>query len=155
MQKKAIRIVCKKSYRAHAQPLFLACNVLHLNQLIAFNCLRLMYDFVNKILPPSFDNTWIRNSETEGYNLRNGDDFQIARFHFSSLKSHPYFNFPKQWNDLKKDFKLTMHRSVFMSTLKKYLLHIIDPSYHPDCFCELCGNYFQDLVDNFDIQDYA
>ena len=78
MQKKAIRIVCKKSYRAHAQPLFLACNVLPLNQLIAFNCLRLMYDFANKILPPSFDNTWIRNSETEGYNLRNGDDFQMV-----------------------------------------------------------------------------
>ena len=84
----------------------------------AFNCLRLMYDYANKTLPLSFDNTWIRNSETEGYNLRNGDDFQIARFHFSSLKSHPYFNFPKQWNDLNKDFKLTMHRSVFLITLK-------------------------------------
>ena len=30
------------------------CNVLPLNQLIAFNCLRLIYDYANKILPPSF-----------------------------------------------------------------------------------------------------
>ena len=26
--------------------------------------IRLIYDYANKILPPSFDKTWIRNSET-------------------------------------------------------------------------------------------
>ena len=78
-----------------------------------------MYDMqIKSCLPHLIIHTWTRNSETEGYNLRKGDDFQIARFHSSLLKSHPYFNFPKQWKDLKKDFKLTMHRSDFMSALK-------------------------------------
>ena len=85
--------------------------------------IRLIYDYANKILPPSFDKTWIRNSETEGYNLRDGNDFQNPRFHFSS---HPYLNFSKQRNNLKKDFKLTiMHRSVFMSTLKNIYFTLI------------------------------
>lgn len=156
IQKKAIRIVCGAKFRAPTTPLFFRSKILPLEDLIHFNSLKFMYDFTNGFLPDSFNNTWIRNWEIEGYRLRNIDDFVLPRFYFNSLKNHPYFLFPKLWNDTKNDFKHSISRSLFLKKMKDFFIHKLDETYNMHCNCSLCGANHEYFMNNFifDIEDY-
>ena len=156
IQKKAIRIVCGAKFRAPTTPLFFRSKILPLEDLIHFNSLKFMYDFTNGFLPDSFNNTWIRNREIEGYRLRNIDDFVLPRFYFNSLKNHPYFLFPKLWNDTKNDFKHSISRPLFLKKMKDFFIHKLDETYNMHCNCSLCGANHEYFMNNFifDIEDY-
>ena len=147
-QKKAVRIICKASYRAHTPPLFLKTNILPLKDLIDFNGLKFMFDFTNGRLPEAFKNTWIFNRDIEGYRLRNQDDIYLQRFNYNSLRSHPFFYLPEIWNNMKNDFKNFPNRRKFLDCLKKLSFHKLEPNFTNNCYCELCSNHLQNLLYN-------
>ena len=47
LQKKAVRIICKKTFRMHATPLFHFSKILKLEDLYKLNCLKLMFRINN------------------------------------------------------------------------------------------------------------
>ena len=93
-QKRAVRIICNESFRAHTSPLFFRSRILPLNDLIYFNCIKFMHDFNNGRLPEAFINTWTFNRDIEGYRLRNADNIYLPRFNYNSLRFHPFFYLP-------------------------------------------------------------
>ena len=62
MQKSAIRIITGSSYNSHTEPLFKRLQILPLPDLISFSKLQFMHRFLQKFLPSSFNETWIKNS---------------------------------------------------------------------------------------------
>ena len=78
IQKKAIRIVAKKSYNAHTNPIFKEFGILPVEKQIEYSSLLFMHDYLNDRLSTSFDYTWVKNLQLQNnYQLRNADDIHI------------------------------------------------------------------------------
>ncbi len=71
LQKSAIRIITNSKYNAHTEPLFKKCKILPLPDLVDFFKIQFMHIFVQKFLPSSFDDVWLRNS------IRNANENEI------------------------------------------------------------------------------
>ena len=99
LQKKAVRLVCKKSYNSHTAPFFIQTAIIPFQDLIQVNALCFMYEYRLNRLPSSFNNSWILNRDTDPhYMLRNGKDFAIPGLKYQYLKSHPLLYFLNLWN---------------------------------------------------------
>ena len=136
LQKRAIRIVFNKDFRDHTSELFYQLKVLPLPDLITYKALLFFYDFKSKNLPETFLNEWILNTdrlEFTRYNLRNIGGFFVPQSKYQYLNHFPIHRFPKLWNELRADFKYSLHRSEFIKKLKHYLLErLINPEYEDE-----------------------
>ena len=71
IQKNALRIITKSEFNAHTNPLFRELKILKLvDQITLLNCL-FVHDYLNKRLPKSFDNTFVKLDEMNSINTRN------------------------------------------------------------------------------------
>ena len=71
IQKNALIIITKSEFNAHTNPLFRELKILKLVDQITFlNCL-FVHDYLNKRLPKSFDNTFVKLDEMNSINTRN------------------------------------------------------------------------------------
>ena len=117
--------MCKKSRLFHTKQLFISEDILPFKELITYNSLLFMYDFVNSRLPETFDGTWLTNWQNNpnlNYGLRNANDFKIHRTRYVYLDEHPFFKFPKSWNELDDNLKYLGSRNIFANRIKKDLL---------------------------------
>ena len=101
MQKSAIRIITGSSYNSHTEFLFKRLQILPLPDLISFSKLQFMHRFLQKFLPSSFYETWIKNSVRNiGENkiqLCNFDQLQHAHSNLTSLQlSEAMARFPER-----------------------------------------------------------
>ena len=133
IQKKAIRIVFNKDFRAHTTKLFYKLKLLPLPDLINFKSLIFFYDFKSKNLPATFNNEWILNSERNNLfqlNLRSSQGFYIPVARYQYLTNFPLIKGPKLWNSLRADFKYSLIRYEFIRQLKNLCLEkLINPQY--------------------------
>ena len=80
-QKNAIRIISGEKYNAHTEHLFKKHEILPLNLLSDCMKIKFMQNAVQKFLPFSFSNIWLKNRErrmeegNQQIELRNYDDF--------------------------------------------------------------------------------
>ena len=121
--------MCAKHRLAHTKELFKSEEVLPFNELVKYNQLLFMYDYVNFRLPETFDGTWLTNWQNNPdvqYDLRNANDFKIKRTRYVYLEDHPLYLLPRQWNDLISEFKEIGSRSLFISKIKHDLLSKIN-----------------------------
>ena len=71
IQKNALRIITKSEFNAHTNPLVRELKILKLvDQITLLNCL-FVHDYLNKRLPKSFDNTFVKLDEMNSINTRN------------------------------------------------------------------------------------
>jgi len=128
LQKKAVRIIHGLPYNGHTESFFKKSKIL-LPSLITFFRLQFMQQFVQGLLPSSFDNVWatnamrMRDASGRRYNLRNDDDLFIppARLHLT--EKHPYHSFPKAWHEFENnEIKIQRNKNIFNFKLKKFLL---------------------------------
>ncbi len=68
LQKRAIRIINKKKYRSHTEPLFKSNNILKLDDLYKLQVALFMYDLQAHNLPKSFEND-IGHEHTQTSNI--------------------------------------------------------------------------------------
>jgi len=145
-QKTAIRIVSSSTYNAHTEPLFKSLKILPLPKLCEFFKLQFVQRFVQGLLPVSFNNIWITNAAfrtgLSSMPLRNNDDFYIPFARLTQTANHPYFLFPRLWDDFKQEnIKILRNKVEFNKELKQYLINTL--SFTPDCqrlFCPSCSN---------------
>jgi hypothetical protein len=144
-QKAAIRIITSSPYNAHTEPLFKTLNILPLPSLCEFFRLQFMQRFIQGLLPSSFNNIWVTNSayrsSLTSMALRNSDDFYIPFARLTQTSNHPYFLFPRLWDNFKEEnIKILREKIEFNRELKHFLVSKL--SAVVDCqrlFCPSCS----------------
>jgi hypothetical protein len=122
-QKEAIRVVCLAKFRDHTNPLFKRLGILPLNKLIRYSSLKFMHKYKHNRLPFSFNETWLTNrARNPDIILRNADNLYVPAHNFATLKKHPYFAFPKFWNEDNND-KLNPSHKQYLKSVKSALLN--------------------------------
>ena len=143
-QKKAIRIINNASYNSHTESLFKKSQVLPLPLLIKYFKLQFMQHYMQGFLPKLYDNVWITaeshfNSGDIQYALRNRENFYIPICRLATLDKHPYFYFPKLWQDFEdENLKIIRDKQEFKNKLKEYFLNTLSSNY--TCSRLLCPN---------------
>jgi hypothetical protein len=142
VQKKAIRIITKSAYNSHTEPLFKSCEILPLKHLISFFKLLFMYDFINKLLPVSFINTWLTNAAVRNADplandrsLRNDHYLHVPYVRLEHYLRFPLADYPRLWNDFNNAVSANT-RGTFKSLLKDYFLEKLNNV--PTCNRLLC-----------------
>lgn len=130
IQKKAIRIISKKRYNSHCEPLFKAMKILPFKLLIKFNILCFMWDHFNNKLPASILDlfNYVGDNAMHGHNLRNIGNYFIGRHRFEYLKKFPFLHFTSVWNNFDQEIKYLTSRSLFRLNLKEHLLSELNAS---------------------------
>jgi len=122
MQKKAIRIICNKPYKAHTDPLFKHCKLLKIGDIYNVSTSLFMHDYVHNPdrLPNSFKNIYKMTCNQI-----------VTRQKLSIKRTKPRTNFserltkhslPIVWNRLDDNLKQLHKRGEFKKTITSKLL---------------------------------
>lgn len=120
--KKAIRILSGSGYRDHTKPLFLDNKILPIRENSDLNILKLMYRCDHNNLPICLLEFWRRNRDVSGREGRNADKFYQETVNFKYLENHPFFYFPKLYNELSDNLKVLETEKEFTKQVKSSLL---------------------------------
>ena len=135
LQKKAVRTVATKSYKAHTDPIFGQLYFLKLPDLYKLNAAHFMYLHNKSRLPVSFDKLFNQ------LNLPNRTNcYKLEKTLYKCLECFPKPLFPKIWNNLELDLKNKSSPGTFKASLiQKIILYYL--SYEcktKECFA--CDN---------------
>jgi hypothetical protein len=140
LQKKAIRIINNKHYRAHTDPLYKTNNILKLVDLHENQILLFMYEYMNNQLPLPYENLFdcqnppcriTRHSENIIYR-------EMPRIKFTECL--PRHNFRIVLNKLDDDIKNTSNKMRFKMLTKLIFINKYAESIHCDNpYCTDCS----------------
>ena len=119
--KRMIRTITGKPRFTHTPPLFFQEEILPLKSLIEFRVAKFTHQALNNNKFP-FYGLWKKNREREGYNLRDLDNIYLQDFRLHMFKMHPYFSFPRIWNNIDNELKNVQDHTEFCIELKQHLL---------------------------------
>jgi len=132
LQKSAIRVINRKSYNSHTDPLFKTSNILKIRDLFEYLSIIFMFDYLHNSLPTSFEKMFLRNSELPNARCtRQSNLFNIPRSESYFASKLPQFVLPNLWNKWAKSFDNDIKRS----RLKKLIKRSILDSYLPQVTC--------------------
>ena len=125
LQKKAIRTICNAKYNAHTEPLFKSKKILPFYDLSSFFKLLFMYDYINNLLPISFNHVWPTNEERRNNadfaHLRNNAQLHIPFVRLATFINFPLSEFPRHWCEFSfEEIKNAASRSIFKKLLKEH-----------------------------------
>ena len=100
LQKRAMRLVGKESYRAHTSPIFRRYNALRFMDLIEFNSCLIMYKASNSMLPVNVQAHFIKNKEIHSYGTRNREKLHVKNVKSTIKKISVNNKGVKLWNNL-------------------------------------------------------
>ena len=124
LQKRAIRVINRKQYNSHTDPLFKASKILKLSDLFEYQSALFMYDYLHNSLPESFDNMFIKNNQLpNARTTRQSNLLHLATSRSNFASRLPKFTLPKIWNKWGKQFPEDMSRSSVKQYIKKSMLH--------------------------------
>ena len=135
LQKRAVRIISKKSYRAHTDPLFKNLQILKVHDLYELNCLLFMTDYLNNKLPNSFQQTHHLNYEMLQRNTRQAQFFYIPRFRTNFSSKQPIVTFPSVFNKYYEDLNLKSIKDKSRKRIKRHLKLFFVNRYQTDIRC--------------------
>lgn len=124
--KRAIRILSGAGYRDHTKPLFIQHNILPIKENSDFNILKVMFRRDHNNLPSCLFNFWRRNIDVSGREGRLADNFFQETINFNYLDKHPYFYYPKLYNDLPVDIKSSEREKEFNKLIKTRLIDSLE-----------------------------
>ena len=129
LQKKAIRIIHRASFRSHTEPLFKNSKILKITDLYEMKLLLFAHDYRNNLLPKSFLNFFpVRNPYVT---TRQSNNIYIhkPRTNFSASSiSHKTVS---AWNNLPNNLKIINSRSIFKQSIRSKFID----SYSDNIIC--------------------
>ena len=140
LQKRCIRNVGLRSFKAHTEPLFKDLKILKLTDKIAFGKSVFMHQYKNNKLPVSFSDTFTDITNTDDRQTRHNDyNFVNKPALKTYLEKFPYKQFLSNWNSLSIDLKSTADETEFQQLLKDNTLATY--SHEKNCIgpCYSCG----------------
>ena len=136
IQKKCIRNVANKDFRSHTEPLFSQMKVMKFQDIIYYESLLYMHNYVYARLPNCLLNMFTP-LKTNG---RNGN-YLLKKYKGIYLDRFPSSYLPKVWNNVSNEIKNTHKLSLAKSKIKKNIFsnykdaHIkCDFTLCPDCY---------------------
>ena len=112
-QKEAIRIIVGANYNAHTEIHFGQSKILKFDDLVYLNIAKFTSKFFHKELPESFDSTFKSLSSQRSKKLL------ISIPKSKHLENFPAVLFPKLWNNLKNEIRLSSSVKRTVSMIKK------------------------------------
>ena len=102
LQKKAIRLVTSSDWNVSAAPLFNNTNVLPFPELIKFEIAKILYNYNNNCLPPSFDHYFALAKDSHSRMTRfSSQEQMVIPFHKTNrLQRSIKYVGPKIWNSI-------------------------------------------------------
>ena len=127
LQKKALRIICHTSWRAHTDVLFFDNNVLKICDLYRYYLGQFMYKLENKILPYIFYDMFKKNQSFHNYPTRHSNEYHLPLTR--TILTHSIFTSagPTFWNTLENSIKSASTITSFKAKLKTFLLSSYKP----------------------------
>jgi hypothetical protein len=121
VQKQALRVIFKRPYRAHTDPLFRKSSILKINDLYKLNMALLGYDYKHDDLPIFFRGLYSdRNIHRPTRQIHNISSTK-PRTKFSSASV--YHMIPKIWNELPNYTKDIHNRNSFKKLMKQIAIN--------------------------------
>ena len=117
LQKRAIRIIHKKGYRAHTEPLFKTSQILKLTDLYKCQVRLFMHDHKTNKLPNSFVNLFHRPNHQTATTRYTADNLYRERPRTKFSESLPKHTFIMLWNNLNDATKQIDNRNIFKNTM--------------------------------------
>ena len=129
-QKKAMRIINRKTYNEHTNELFIKQGILKLPELYHWNVATYMYKYVKRLLPSPLLNSFVKMRDYHTYNTRNLDNFLVPNYKMDCLRRSFLCEGPKTWNSLSTHLQNSNTLSYFkinykQNLLQSYVLHAI------------------------------
>ena len=123
LQKKCIRNVALKPYKAHTEPLFKEHSIIKLSDKISYCRSVFMHQYRNNKLPESFSNIFTDIISTDELQTRHNDYNYVNKPALKKcLENFPFKKIILNWNSLDIDLKSTAEIDEFQQLLKqKYL----------------------------------
>ena len=144
LQKRCIRNVALKSFKAHTEPIFKNLEILKFTDKLAFCRSVFIHQYRNNKLPISFSGLFTEITETDELQTRDNDyNYYNKAACKKYLETFPYKQMLSNWNSLNIDLKSTSDAETFKHLLKEVYLS----SYNCDtqCIgpCFSCGTHIQ------------
>ena len=137
MQKRCIRNVALKSFKAHTEPIFKDLSILKFPDILSYCKSNFMNQYRNKKLPESFNNIFTDITCTDESQTRhNSYNFLNKPAIRQTLENFPFKCILSTWNSLEIDIKATSDHEEFQKLLKEKYLN----SYSAEiqCFNDNC-----------------
>jgi len=125
LQKRAIRVILNAPYNSHTDPKFKSLGILKIPDLLVYQSLIFMFDYLSNKLPISFNGTFTINCNRPNTRLtRQSRLFYIPRCHLAFVRKLPVYFLPVLWNDWTKlVMSDNLTRGSFKRQLKLYILN--------------------------------
>ena len=120
LQKRSIRIINRKPYNWHTEPLFKKNEILTVKDQYKLHVAKFMYKLKSDKLPKSFNNLNYFATRTYQTRQNNMATTTLGRSHFSC--SLPLHKFPQIWNDLNALNFSCETQKQFLGALCKYFI---------------------------------
>jgi hypothetical protein len=136
IQKRAIRIINNKPFRAHTEPLFKKEKIQKLTDMYNSQVQLFMHDYLHNNLPNSFTNLF-QNKNTSSMRTRYQENnlyMEQPQNNFS--EKLPKHNFRCKWNELDNELKTIQSRETFKRTIKNK--NINEYAEHIKCNNTMC-----------------
>ena len=142
LQKRAIRIINKTTYRAHTDPLFKTCKILKLQDIYALQSILFMQSYETNTLPASFDNMFKHNSDIHPHiHTRQSSNIYINTPKNNFIQNLPNFLIPKMWNKWVGRLNLAKSKYNIKSQMKQLLLaQYLENVACSNSYCKQCNN---------------
>ncbi len=122
LQKRAIRILFRKPYRFHTEPLFKISNILKLKDKYEITVALFALQYKISTLPSSFSNFYPRMATQHATRQINNICVSCFRIKFSSTAA--YHMIPKIWNNLDHNLKSVTNKKSLHKILKTTRLNL-------------------------------
>jgi hypothetical protein len=122
LQKKIIRILTNSSYHAETANLFKNLKILKLSDIITFFTVLLMFKFVRKELPSSFNDMFQWNYDISKKSSRNSNKLYIPTCRTAHYQKSFRFQGVKQWNNIVDQITINWSLPTFKKHIKSQLL---------------------------------
>ena len=123
LQKRAIRIICNASYRAHTDTLFLDLRILKFFDFVKYLNLLFVYNFLNNKLPSAFNNIFHFHRSTFSQFTRRSKKCFLALYNFKTA-TYGQYSIQNQaisiWNHLHETIHLDDLSVLSFSELKHW-----------------------------------
>ena len=128
LQKKALRIICNTSWKAHTDILFYENKVLKINDLFSHYLGQFMYKLENKEQPSIFYDMFKKYNAIHKYPTRRSNEFHLPKTR--TILTHSTFTSagPKFWNTLDSNLKSAPSIASFKKGLKLFFLNSYNKS---------------------------
>ena len=121
-RKKIVRIICGVHPRTHTEPLYKSLNILNIDQIRDYSIALFTYKLTKHLLPPLFENMFIKTSDVHNYSTRHADllyvQFAATKRTQRTLKHYGI----KLWNSLYHVVHPDYAISTFKCNLKSFPL---------------------------------